>query len=84
MRADAPNLPPALRHDASSDVPYLALSAADAAKALSISEKHLRGIPDLRQVRIGARVVYPLHLLKAWLDEHAEPHSGHVTGNAGN
>lgn len=80
MRTDSHLLPPALQFEPRSAVPCLALRPAEAAKALSISEKHLRSIEDLPKVRLGTAVLYPVHAIKAWLDAHLEPLDEPVSG----
>lgn len=53
----------------------LALRAKEAARLLGISERGLwtltnRGV--VPHVRLGRRIVYPVHLLKRWLDDRAK------------
>jgi hypothetical protein len=67
MRRDEP--PPALRRDPAPTVPRLALRAADAARALAISEPTLRNLSDLPRVRLGTAVLYRTASLDAWLAE---------------
>ncbi|MEN1679515.1 MAG: helix-turn-helix domain-containing protein [Planctomycetota bacterium] len=53
----------------------LALSARDAAAALSISERTLKELTyagEMPHVRLGRRVLYPVHLLREWLTGQAE------------
>ncbi len=61
--------PPALRPPAPPAVPRLALRAADAARALAISEPTLRNLTDLPRVRLGAAVLYRTASLDQWLAE---------------
>jgi excisionase family DNA binding protein len=50
----------------------LALSLAEAARALGVSERHVREIlPDLPHVHLGRRVVIPVDALREWLRERA-------------
>jgi hypothetical protein len=54
-------------------VPCLSLGAEEAAKALGISrdlfDEHVA--PELRKVRAGRRVLYPVRELERWLDQSA-------------
>ena len=59
--------PPALRRDHATSVPRLALRAADAARALAISEPTLRNLSDLPRVRLGTAVLYRTATLDQWL-----------------
>jgi hypothetical protein len=59
--------PPALRPAPDPVVPRLALRAAEAALALSISERFLREIPDLPRVRVGNAVLFRTSGLEEWL-----------------
>jgi hypothetical protein len=59
--------PPALRPPVTPAVPRLALRAADAARALSVSEPTLRNLTDLPRVRLGTAVLYRTASLDAWL-----------------
>ena len=44
----------------------LALGIADAARALGISERHLRAhLSEIPHVRIGGRLVFPVEVLKS-------------------
>ncbi len=57
------------------DANPLALSAREAAKTLSISERLLwtkTQAGEIPCVKIGRRVVYPRHLLRAWLEKMTE------------
>lgn len=48
----------------------LALSPKEAAKALGVSERHLRNLlPELPHVHLGNRVVIPIEALRRWLEE---------------
>ena len=50
----------------------LALGIAEAARALGISERHLRAhLSEIPHVRIGGRVVFPVEALKSWLTAQA-------------
>jgi hypothetical protein len=51
----------------------LALSKADAARALSVSIDSLERevLPELRVVRIGRRVIVPVAELERYLEDHA-------------
>jgi hypothetical protein len=72
MVREPASVPAALRPAPRPTVPRLALRPAEAAEALSISEKFLRGIPDLPRVRIGTAVLYPVDSLQRWLRDHEE------------
>lgn len=55
--------------------PRLALSAPEAAAALSISERTLRSETTagrVPHVRIGGRIVYPVAELQQWLSRQAQ------------
>ena len=55
-------------------LPVLALKPIDAARAIGISTRLLWSMTnrgDIPCVRIGRRVVYPLHLLREWLETNA-------------
>lgn len=57
------------------EAPRLALRPADAARAIGISTRLLWSMTnrgDIPCVRIGRRIVYPLHLLREWLDTNAK------------
>lgn len=59
-------------HDPVSLEGRLALGVADAARALGISERHLRAhLSEIPHVRIGGRVVFPVEVLKSWLNKQA-------------
>jgi excisionase family DNA binding protein len=50
----------------------LALSLAEAARALGVSERHVREIlPDLPHVHLGRRVLIPVEALREWLRDRA-------------
>jgi excisionase family DNA binding protein len=50
----------------------LALSLAEAARALGVSERHVREIlSELPHVHLGRRVVIPLDSLREWLRDRA-------------
>ena len=51
----------------------LALSPAEAARALGVSERHLRSVlPKLPHTHLGTRVVIPVDALREWLRANAE------------
>ncbi len=57
----------------------LALSPAEAAGVLGVSENHVRGLlPELPHVHLGRRVVIPVDSLRAWLRERAQTEPGRV------
>jgi hypothetical protein len=70
--------PPALRPAPDPVVPRLALRAADAALALSVSERFLREITDLPRIRVGNAVLFRVTGLEAWLRDH-ESHDADAT-----
>jgi excisionase family DNA binding protein len=53
--------------------PRLALGAEEAAQALGVSrttfDEHIA--PELRKVRVGRRVLYPIRELDRWLEQSA-------------
>ncbi|MCP5057490.1 MAG: helix-turn-helix domain-containing protein [bacterium] len=50
----------------------LALSLPEAARALGVSERHLRSVlPELPHVHLGARVLVPVDALREWLESKA-------------
>lgn len=55
------------------EVPAIALEPARAAAALDMSETTFREqvAPDLRVVRLGGKVLYPVSELYRWVDERA-------------
>ena len=55
------------------DVPRLALTKPEAARAIGVSVDHLERhvLPELRAVRSGRLVLIPLRELERWVDEHA-------------
>jgi len=62
----------------------LALSIAEAAASLGISEGHMRThMPEIPHCRIGNRVVIPVPLLAEWLREQAHKEQN-VVGKAVN
>lgn len=66
----------------------LALSARDAAAALSIGERTLWALTNSGQVpcvRLGRKVLYPVHLLRQFLTELHEEQGGaqHAQGKSG-
>ncbi len=51
----------------------LALTVAEAAAAIGVSERHLRSLlPEIPHCRVGARVVVPVESLRRWLHERAQ------------
>jgi len=51
----------------------LALSIAEAAAAVGVSERHMRTLmPEIPHCRIGNRVVIPVSLLAEWLRKQAQ------------
>ena len=57
----------------------LALSPAEAAQRLGVSENHLRSLlPELPHVYLGRRVVIPVEPLREWLSERARSEAGRV------
>jgi excisionase family DNA binding protein len=61
------------------DVSRLALRPKEAAVALGISERTLRGLlPQLPHVRVGGVVLLPVDALKDWLRERAAEGSSRV------
>ena len=54
----------------------LGLSVAEAARAIGVSERHLRQcLPEIPHLHMGRRVVIPIDSFREWLLEqaHAEP-----------
>ena len=54
----------------------LGLSVAEAARAIGVSERHLRRcLPDIPHLHMGRRVVIPVDSFREWLlkQAHAEP-----------
>jgi excisionase family DNA binding protein len=61
----------------------LALTVPEAAAALGVSERHLRGmLPELPHVHLGGRVVVPIDLLREWLRERAQAERAEADGLA--
>jgi excisionase family DNA binding protein len=57
----------------------LALTVAEAAQVLGVSERHIRNLlPELPHVYLGNRPVIPVDALRKWLDEHAEIQRGRI------
>lgn len=59
----------------SSTTPKLTLSAREAAEALGIGERTLwakTNCGEIPHIRIGRRVLYPIHLLHEWIDKKAK------------
>ena len=57
----------------------LALRPKDAARALGIGERLLWSMTnsgEIPHVRIGRTIVYPVHLLRAWLSAQAKSNGG--------
>lgn len=55
--------------------PALAVGRRDAAKMLGVSERLLWSWTSMKRiphVRIGARVLYPVHLLREWLQKNSK------------
>ncbi len=53
--------------------PRLALSIAEAAASIGVSERHLRTLlPEVPHVFVGNRVVIPVVPLREWLREQAK------------
>ncbi len=51
----------------------LALTIAEAAAAVGVSERHLRTVlPEIPHLHLGARIVIPIDALRGWLRERAE------------
>ena len=51
----------------------LALTIAEAAQVLGVSERHLRNLlPELPTVYLGSKPVIPVDALRKYLDEHVE------------
>jgi len=51
----------------------LALTVAEAAEAIGVSERHLRSmLSEIPHTRLGTRVVIPVENLKKWLSERAD------------
>lgn len=59
----------------------LALSPAEAAEALGVSENCFRAsvLPDLPVTRLGRRVLIPLELIQTWLRDHAQAGESRVS-----
>jgi len=66
--------------NAPTTVPPLALRPKDAAKALGIGQRKLWALSQPRGpipcIRVGRCVMYPVHLLKAWLEKQAAKSEG--------
>ena len=57
----------------------LALSVAEAAWVLGISERHLRDcLPEIPHFHLGKRVVIPVDSLREWLKERARAEDGRI------
>jgi len=57
----------------------MALSLAEVAEVLGVSENHVRALlPELPHVHLGRRVVIPVDSLRAWLRERARTERGKV------
>lgn len=58
-----------------SDVPKLALTAAEAAEALGVSERHVTTLvarDELPHVRLGHRIVFPVDVLRDFMRGQCE------------
>ena len=50
----------------------LALTVPEAARAVGVSERHLRGmLPEIPHTRLGGRVVIPVEPFRDWLRDRA-------------
>jgi hypothetical protein len=47
----------------------LAVDSATAAKMIGISQRTLADLPDVPRMRVGRRVVFPVHALKEWINQ---------------
>jgi excisionase family DNA binding protein len=57
----------------------LALTVAEAARVLGVSERHIRNLlPELPHVYLGGRPVIPVDPLKDWLATQAKAEQGRV------
>jgi excisionase family DNA binding protein len=57
----------------------LALTVAEAAQVLGVSERHIRNLlPELPHVYLGGRPVIPVDPLKDWLATQAKAKQGRV------
>ena len=57
----------------------LALSVADAARAIGVSERHLRQyLPEIPHLHVGRRVVIPIDSFREWLRARAQGESRRV------
>lgn len=72
-RTDWRSSHPALQPKAELGPPRLALNRQEAAEAIGISldsfERHVQG--ELPCVYVGARRIYPVHVIEAWLEKKA-------------
>lgn len=58
-----------------SPIPRLALRPRETAVALGMSEKTIWTLTKegrLPAIKVGTRVLYPIHLLRQWMDEQAQ------------
>lgn len=58
-----------------SDVPKLALTAAEAAEALGVSERHITALvarDEIPHLRLGHRVVFPLDVMREFMRGRCE------------
>ena len=57
----------------------LALTVAEAAEAVGVSERHLRSLlPEIPHTRLGERVVIPVKAFEEWLSERAKAERARV------
>ncbi len=51
----------------------LALTVAEAARSVGVSERHLRSmLPEIPHVYLGGRIVIPVESFREWLHQRAE------------
>ena len=64
----------------SKDTPLrLALTVAEAATAVGVSERHLRTmLPEIPHLRLGGRVLIPVDVFRDWLRERAQSEANTV------
>ena len=57
----------------------LGLSVAEAARAIGVSERHLRqSLPEIPHLHVGRRVVIPIDSFREWLSQRAQGESRRV------
>ena len=57
----------------------LGLSVAEAARAISVRERHLRqSLPEIPHLHMGRRVVIPIDSFREWLLKQADCESRHI------